>query len=72
MAEVFDLVVVGMGVGGLADLAGLRVGLAALGGVGVMLVIFAPRIGRLGIQAVGQGADAGSRPAHRVWLSQQG
>lgn len=59
-------------VGGLADLAGLRVGLAALGGVGVMLAIFAPRIGRLGIQAVGQGADAGSRPAHRVWLSQQG
>ncbi|MDQ3753077.1 MAG: MFS transporter, partial [Actinomycetota bacterium] len=47
-------------VGGIADIAGLRVGLAALGGVGILLAVLAPRIGRLEVGAVGETVAAGA------------
>lgn len=49
-------------VGGIADLAGLRVGLAALGGVGIVLAVLAPRVGRLEARAVGEPSGAGEEP----------
>ena len=46
-------------VGGIADLAGLRVGLAALGGIGILLAVLAPRIGRLEVQPMEQASGGG-------------
>ena len=49
-------------VGGIADLAGLRVGLAVLGGVGVVLAALAPRVGRLEAGGVGEVPAAKGEP----------
>jgi len=49
-------------VGGIADLAGLRVGLAALGGIGIVLAVLAPRVGRLKLRAVGQASGGVREP----------
>lgn len=49
-------------VGGIADLAGLRVGLAALGGIGILLAVLAPRVGRLEVQPMEQASGAVGEP----------
>jgi len=46
-------------VGGIADLAGLRVGLAALGGIGILLAVLALRVGRLEVQPMEQASGGG-------------
>lgn len=49
-------------VGGIADLAGLRVGLAALGGVGPLLAVLSRRVGRPDVRSVGARPGEGGEP----------